>query len=52
MTGQVIHDFFWLRADAPDKNEEIDANCQNNEVTVTATTNVTSAAVLLFLTVD
>jgi pimeloyl-ACP methyl ester carboxylesterase len=46
MTDNVIHDFFWLHTDAPGKNQEIDATCQNNEVTV-ATTNVTAASVLL-----
>jgi predicted esterase len=47
MTDKVIHDFFWLHTDAPGKNQEIDATCTDNDVTVTATTNVTSAAILL-----
>jgi pimeloyl-ACP methyl ester carboxylesterase len=47
MTDNVIHDFFWLHTDAPGKNLEIDATCENNEVTVNTTTNVTAARVLL-----
>ncbi|HEX3717480.1 MAG TPA: transglutaminase domain-containing protein [Verrucomicrobiae bacterium] len=47
MTDSVIHDFFWLRTAAPGKTQEIDATCQNNEVAVTTTTNVSSATVLL-----
>jgi len=47
MTDKVITDFFWLRTDLPDKEKEIDATCRENRVTVTTTTNVTAASVLL-----
>jgi pimeloyl-ACP methyl ester carboxylesterase len=46
MTDRVITDFFWLRTDAPGKEEEIDASCVDNRVTV-KTTKVVSATVLL-----
>jgi pimeloyl-ACP methyl ester carboxylesterase len=46
MTDRVITDFFWLRSDAPDKNEEIDAACADNRITVT-TSNIVSASVML-----
>jgi len=46
MTDRVITDFFWLRTDAPRKEEEIDASCVNNRVTVT-TTNLPTASVML-----
>lgn len=46
MTDSVITDFFWLHTDVPAKQEEIDAACRDNQVTVT-TTNVTSATVFL-----
>ncbi|HUE36508.1 MAG TPA: hypothetical protein VMO20_03895, partial [Candidatus Acidoferrum sp.] len=46
MTDSVITDFFWLHTDAPGKQEEIDAVCRDNQVTVT-TTNVTSGTVFL-----
>lgn len=47
MTDQVITDFFWLRADQPAKEEELDATCRDNQIVVTATTNTLSARVLL-----
>jgi predicted esterase len=47
MTDAVITDFFWLHTDKPGKTEEIDANCVNNHVTVTTTSNVADATVLL-----
>jgi pimeloyl-ACP methyl ester carboxylesterase len=46
-TDNVIHDFFWLHTDAPDKTKEIDAVCKDNTVTATLTPNVTSATALL-----
>lgn len=46
MTDQVITNFFWLQTDSPGKEEEIDAICRDNHLTVT-TTNVTAATVLL-----
>ncbi|MDB6021473.1 MAG: polyhydroxyalkanoate depolymerase [Pedosphaera sp.] len=47
MTDGVIKDFFWLHTDAPGKEREIDAACRDNNLTVTVTTNVTSATVFL-----
>lgn len=47
MTDKVIKDFFWLRCDAPGKQREINAICRDNHVTVTTTTNVTTASLLL-----
>jgi pimeloyl-ACP methyl ester carboxylesterase len=46
-TDKVIRDFFWLQTDAPDKQCEIEAVCRNNQLTVTTSSNVTSASVLL-----
>lgn len=46
-TDKVIRDFFWLHTDAPGKQREIEARCQDNQVTVTTSTNVISATVLL-----
>lgn len=46
-TDKVIRDFFWLRSDAPGKQREIDALCRDNHITLTTSTNVTSATVLL-----
>jgi pimeloyl-ACP methyl ester carboxylesterase len=47
MTDKVIKDFFWLRCDAPGKQREIEAICRDNRITVTTTTNVTTARALL-----
>ena len=47
MTDKVIKDFFWLRCDAPGKQREIEATCRDNRLTLTTTTNVTAASVLL-----
>ncbi len=46
-TDKVIRDFFWLRSDTPGKKREIEAVCRDNRITVTTSTNVTSATVLL-----
>jgi hypothetical protein len=46
MTDSVIKDFFWLHVSAPEKNQEVDATCNNNHLTV-STTNVKAASVLL-----
>ena len=46
MTDSVIHDFFWLRCDAPAKNREIEVACRDNRITLTAR-GVESARVLL-----
>ncbi len=42
-TDRVIRDFFWLRTDTPGKQREIEATCRDNRLTVTTSTNVTSA---------
>jgi len=47
MTDKVVTDFFWLRSSAPGKKREIDALCVENHLTVTTTTNVAQATVLL-----
>ncbi len=47
MTDSVITDFFWLQTNKPGKNEEIDAACLDNKITVTTTPNVTNASILL-----
>jgi predicted esterase len=46
-TDKVIRDFFWLRSEAPGKQREINAALRDNQLTVTTSTNVTSATVLL-----
>lgn len=46
-TDGVIRDFYWLHANALAKAKRIDATCENNAVTVTATPDVRSANVLL-----
>ena len=47
MTDKVIKNFFWLQTPDPGKKHEIDAICRDNHITVTTTTNVTAADVLL-----
>ena len=48
MTDTVITDFFWLHTDAPAKEREIDATCNdNNTVLVTTKGGVTDASLLL-----
>jgi pimeloyl-ACP methyl ester carboxylesterase len=47
MTDKVIQDFFWLRTDAPGKQRSINALCRDNHFTVSTSTNVGSASVLL-----
>jgi len=47
MTDKVVTDFFWLRAAKPGKKQEIDALCEGNHLTVTTTTNVITATLLL-----
>ncbi|MDB6109067.1 MAG: polyhydroxyalkanoate depolymerase [Pedosphaera sp.] len=46
MTDKVIKDFFWLRTESPGKEEEIDATCHDNHLTV-KTVKVTAASLLL-----
>jgi len=47
MTDKVIKDFFWLHADAPGKKCAINALCRDNHMTVSTSTNVAAATVLL-----
>ncbi|MEI8041884.1 MAG: transglutaminase domain-containing protein [Verrucomicrobiota bacterium] len=47
MTDKVITDFFWLRVPAPAKKERIDATCRDNTLTVTTSTNLPPASILL-----
>lgn len=47
MTDSVIKDFFWLRCDEAGKGRELDAILRDNKLALTATTNLTSATVLL-----
>jgi hypothetical protein len=47
MTDKVIKDFFWLYAPTPSKKQEINATCRDNRISVTTSTNVTAATVLL-----
>ncbi len=47
MTDGVIKDFFWLHADEPAKQKEIDATCHDNHIVVTGTTNAGPATVFL-----
>ncbi len=46
LTDPVIHDFFWLEVPQPGKQQEIDATCRDNHVTVT-TKGIAAASVLL-----
>lgn len=46
LTDPVIRDFFWLEVPQPGKQQEIDATCRDNHVTVT-TKGVATASVLL-----
>ena len=46
-TDGVVRNFFWLQTDTPGKNREIDANLQNNALTITTTSDVKSASLLL-----
>jgi predicted esterase len=47
MTDKVVTNFFWLQTSSPGKKREIDATCKENSLTVTTTTNVSAATVLL-----
>lgn len=47
MTDPVIKDFFWLRCEDVGKGRELDAILRDNKLSLTATTNLTSATVLL-----
>lgn len=47
MTDKVIEDFFWLHTPAPRKKLEIEAVCRTNRLTVTASTNLAAATILL-----
>ena len=46
LTDPVIRDFFWLEVPQPGKQQEIDATCQGNHVTI-ATKGIAAASVLL-----
>ena len=46
-TDTVIHDFYWLHCDAPNKKQEISATCRDNKVTIKTTPNVPDLTVLL-----
>jgi predicted esterase len=46
-TDKVVRDLFWLHCPAPAKKQEINAECRDNTITVTTTTNVPAATVLL-----
>ncbi|HEY0073032.1 MAG TPA: hypothetical protein VGB77_02945 [Abditibacteriaceae bacterium] len=46
-TDSVIRDFFWLQCEKPGKNQEINAICRDNRITLTTTPNVTDLTVLL-----
>lgn len=46
-TDSVIQDFFWLQCEKPAKNQEINANCRDNKITITTTPNVQDLTVLL-----
>jgi pimeloyl-ACP methyl ester carboxylesterase len=46
MTDKVIDNFFWLHASDPQKNQEIDATCKDNHITISAA-NAKSASILL-----
>ena len=47
MTDPVIQNHFWLHAPKPSKNQKIEAVCRDNRITVTSSTNVAAASVLL-----
>jgi len=47
MTDSVIKNFFWLHAPSPAKTQRIAAACRDNRITITTSTNVTVASVLL-----
>jgi len=42
LTGGDVRDFFWLHTDSPASQQEIDARCQDNRITITTSANVTS----------
>lgn len=46
LTDQVVSDFFWLHADAPQRGQDFNATCQNNHLEVT-TKNLSGGSVLL-----
>jgi hypothetical protein len=47
LSDGVIHDFFWLHVPAPGPGKELDVTCRDNHLTVTATTNLAAASILL-----
>jgi len=47
MTDKVIQDFYWLHSAHPTKKQEINADCRDNQIRITTSTNVTTASLLL-----
>ena len=47
LTDPVNRDFFWLHVPDPTGGRELDATCRDNRVTVTASTNLAAASILL-----
>jgi pimeloyl-ACP methyl ester carboxylesterase len=47
MTDGVIAHFYWLETQAPGRQREIEASCHDNRILVKASTNITSAVVML-----
>ena len=47
LSDGVIHDFFWLHVPAPGPGKELDVTCRDNHLSAKATTNLTSASILL-----
>ncbi|HEX8465041.1 MAG TPA: transglutaminase domain-containing protein [Abditibacterium sp.] len=46
-TDNVVRDFFYLKSNRPDKNQEIDAQIEANRVTIQTTGEVKGASILL-----
>jgi pimeloyl-ACP methyl ester carboxylesterase len=47
MTDKVIQDFFWLHVPTPGKNQQVEALCHDNRVTIVANKEVAALTVLL-----
>jgi len=47
LSDTVVHDFFWLHVPSPKSGMEFNVACRENHVTVTSTTNLTDASILL-----
>jgi predicted esterase len=46
-TDSVIRDFFWLQCEKPGKNQEINATCRDNRISLTTTPNASDLTVFL-----